>query len=92
MLHFAFLFPFNLRTHFSSASYLEGHLTQKHPINFSAKKDKTTKNTLDEIVIIVGNHNRCELLPLGNSFPSGSLKLGSQETIGSWRYPYNDDY
>ncbi len=50
------------------------------------------KNTLDAIVIIVGNHNRCELLPLGNSFPSGSLKLGSQETTGSWRYPYNDDY
>jgi len=47
---------------------------------------------LDAIVIIVGNHNRCELLPLGNSFPSDSLKLGSQETIGSWRYPYNDDY
>lgn len=86
------LFSLNLRTNFPSAFYLEGPHQESTPINFSAKKDKTTKNTLDEIVIIVGNHNRCELLPLGNSFPSGSLKLGSQETTGSWRYPYNDDY
>lgn len=92
MLHFAFLFPFNLRTYSHQLLILWDSSLRKLPINFSAKKDKTTKNTLDAIVIIVGNHNRCELLPLGNSFPSGSLKLGSQETIGSLRYPYNDDY
>ena len=31
MLHFAFLFPFNLRTPFLSASYLVEHLTQEAP-------------------------------------------------------------
>ena len=50
-LHFAFLFSFNLRTHFSSASYLKGHLTQKAPYSFLAKRTKQdTKSSMDSIV------------------------------------------
>ena len=76
MLHFAFLFPFNLRTRSPSASYLTGHLTQKAPHELFSKKDKTGH------VKLHGFYSRnnseciqCELLPLGNLFPSGSLKL-----------------
>ena len=60
-----FLFPFNLRTYFSSASYLKRHLAQKAPINFSAKRTKQdTKSSMDSIVGTIAsafNVNYCRL-------------------------------
>ena len=65
MLHFAFLFSFNLRANFPSSFYLKGHLAQKAPYSLLAKRTKQdTKSSMDSIVGTIAsafNVNYCRL-------------------------------